>query len=268
MISSRSISSFIPMVGSIYYGIARSSGLNFWESFLYSVAGSFVWEIAGETTNPSINDMITTPIGGTFLGEPFFRMASLLLEDSDGKARFLARARRSGHLTPDGIQSPGLRRQVRRRVPEPQARHFHALAGGGNDLIEQQERLVRRSKRLEPWQTSHLVTVSLASQATVTRAHSIILTFMSPRSPPMHWKASTLAGFFWGTTYAFGRIHAGDMGTLRKLRLHLPTSIPCFEYGPVAGNNLANVVIADCGTPRDGPRWGRLWSSRQYRAHG
>ena len=77
-----------PYGGSIYYGIARSTGLNFWESFLYSVAGSFVWEIAGETTNPSINDMIATPIGGTFLGEPFFRMASLLLENSDGEPGF------------------------------------------------------------------------------------------------------------------------------------------------------------------------------------
>ncbi|HVQ64940.1 MAG TPA: DUF3943 domain-containing protein, partial [Terriglobia bacterium] len=77
-----------PYGGSVYYGIARSTGLNFWESFLYSVAGSFVWEIAGETTNPSINDMISTPIGGTFLGEPFFRMASLLLENSDGKPGF------------------------------------------------------------------------------------------------------------------------------------------------------------------------------------
>ncbi|BCA53090.1 hypothetical protein W02_02300 [Nitrospira sp. KM1] len=77
-----------PYGGSVYYGLARSSGLNFWESFLYSVGGSFVWEIAGETTNPSINDMIATPIGGTFLGEPFFRMASLLLEDSEGKPGF------------------------------------------------------------------------------------------------------------------------------------------------------------------------------------
>jgi hypothetical protein len=77
-----------PYGGSVYYGLARSTGLNFWESFLYSVGGSFVWEIAGETTNPSINDMISTPIGGTFLGEPFFRMASLLLEDSEGKPSF------------------------------------------------------------------------------------------------------------------------------------------------------------------------------------
>ena len=77
-----------PYGGSIYYGLARSSGLNFWESFLYSVGGSYVWEIAGETTNPSINDMIATPIGGTFIGEPFFRMASLLLEDSEGTPGF------------------------------------------------------------------------------------------------------------------------------------------------------------------------------------
>jgi Domain of unknown function (DUF3943) len=77
-----------PYGGSVYYGLARSAGLNFWESFLYSVGGSFVWEIAGETTAPSINDMIATPVGGTFLGEPFFRMASLLLEDSDGKPGF------------------------------------------------------------------------------------------------------------------------------------------------------------------------------------
>jgi len=77
-----------PYGGSVYYGLARSSGLNFWESFLYSAAGSFLWEIAGETTNPSINDMIATPIGGTFIGEPFFRMASLLLEEGEGKPGF------------------------------------------------------------------------------------------------------------------------------------------------------------------------------------
>jgi len=77
-----------PYGGSIYYGIARSTGLSFWESFLYSTAGSYLWEIAGETTDPSINDMIATPIGGAFLGEPFFRMANLLLEDAEGKPGF------------------------------------------------------------------------------------------------------------------------------------------------------------------------------------
>jgi len=80
-----SVNQFLhPYDGSVYFGLARSAGLSFWESSLYSVAGSFLWEIGGERTSPSINDMITTPIGGTFLGEPLFRMANLLLETGDG----------------------------------------------------------------------------------------------------------------------------------------------------------------------------------------
>ena len=78
-----------PYSGTIYYGLARSTGLNFWESFLYAAAGSFLWEIGGETGPPSINDQISTPIGGTFLGEPLFRMASLLLEEGGGRPGFL-----------------------------------------------------------------------------------------------------------------------------------------------------------------------------------
>ena len=56
-----------PYGGTVYFGFARSAGLNFWESFLYAGAGSFLWEIAGEKTLPSINDQITTTFGGTFL---------------------------------------------------------------------------------------------------------------------------------------------------------------------------------------------------------
>ncbi len=78
-----------PYGGTVYFGFARSAGLNFWESFLYAGAGSFLWEIAGEKSLPSINDQITTTFGGTFLGEPLFRMANLLLEsDDNGKPGF------------------------------------------------------------------------------------------------------------------------------------------------------------------------------------
>ncbi len=77
-----------PYGGTVYYGLARSAGLNFWESFLYTAAGSFLWELGGETGPPSINDQITTTFGGTFLGEPLFRMASLLLEGGGGKPGF------------------------------------------------------------------------------------------------------------------------------------------------------------------------------------
>jgi len=84
-----SVNQFLhPYGGTVYFGLARSAGLNFWESFLYTGAGSFLWEIAGEKTPPSINDQITTSFGGTFLGEPLFRMAQLLLESTDGKPGF------------------------------------------------------------------------------------------------------------------------------------------------------------------------------------
>jgi hypothetical protein len=69
-----------PYQGSIYYGLARSAGLNYWESLGYTLVGSYIWETAGETTPPSLNDHIATGIGGTFVGEAMFRMASLLLE--------------------------------------------------------------------------------------------------------------------------------------------------------------------------------------------
>jgi hypothetical protein len=77
-----------PVQGSIFHGLARSTGLNFWESFGYAEAGSFLWKIAGETGAPSINDQITTPIAGSFLGEPLFRMANLLLENDGGPPGF------------------------------------------------------------------------------------------------------------------------------------------------------------------------------------
>ncbi len=74
-----------PYQGSMYHGFARSAGLNYWESLLYTNAGSFLWETGGETTHPSINDQIASGIGGSFFGEALFRMASLVLEgDGDG----------------------------------------------------------------------------------------------------------------------------------------------------------------------------------------
>jgi Domain of unknown function (DUF3943) len=69
-----------PYQGGIYYGAARSAGLSYWESLPYTLIGSFLWETYGETTPPSINDHIATGIGGTFVGEALFRMASLVLE--------------------------------------------------------------------------------------------------------------------------------------------------------------------------------------------
>jgi hypothetical protein len=70
-----------PYQGAVYQGFARSAGLGFWPSAAYTFLGSFVWEVAGETTKPSINDQVASGIGGSLLGEPLFRLSSLILED-------------------------------------------------------------------------------------------------------------------------------------------------------------------------------------------
>lgn len=72
-----------PYQGAMYHGIARSSGYNYWTSMGYALAGSALWEIAGETTTPSKNDQVASGIGGPFLGEPLFRLSRVLLTPHD-----------------------------------------------------------------------------------------------------------------------------------------------------------------------------------------
>ncbi len=75
-----------PYQGSMYHGFARSAGLGYWAASAYTFVSSAAWEVMGEITEPSINDQLTTGFGGSFLGEPLFRMASLLLESNNGRA--------------------------------------------------------------------------------------------------------------------------------------------------------------------------------------
>jgi len=74
-----------PYQGAMMYGWPRASGLGFWTSLVYSDVGSFAWEMAGETTPPSINDLITTGQAGSLLGETLYRMADLVLKDNGGQ---------------------------------------------------------------------------------------------------------------------------------------------------------------------------------------
>jgi hypothetical protein len=73
-----------PYQGAMYHSAARSAGLNYWQSAAYTFAGSALWEIAGETTPPSINDQVASGIAGSFLGEALFRTANLLIDKSGG----------------------------------------------------------------------------------------------------------------------------------------------------------------------------------------
>ena len=72
-----------PYQGSLYHGAGRSTGLGYWEASALTFAGSAWWEITGEKTPPSRNDQIASGIAGSFLGEPLFRMARLVIDRSD-----------------------------------------------------------------------------------------------------------------------------------------------------------------------------------------
>jgi len=71
-----------PYHGGLYFTLARSSGLNFWNSLVYPVGGSLMWELFMENEPPSINDFIITPTSGIILGEITYRISSLIINDS------------------------------------------------------------------------------------------------------------------------------------------------------------------------------------------
>ncbi|BCI62742.1 DUF3943 domain-containing protein [Coprobacter secundus] len=78
-----------PYHGSIYFNAGRSNGFNFWQSELFAIGGSAMWEMFMECEYPSTNDIIATPVGGAALGEIFYRMSDLIINDrSSGGERF------------------------------------------------------------------------------------------------------------------------------------------------------------------------------------
>ena len=72
---------FHPYQGTWTHTAGRSAGLSFWEAAALDLGASMAWEIAGETERPSLNDQVTTTVGGAVLGEVFHRAIGLLWSD-------------------------------------------------------------------------------------------------------------------------------------------------------------------------------------------
>lgn len=78
-----------PYNGSLYFNAGRSNGFNYWQSELFAIGGSAMWELFMEREHPSTNDIIATPIGGAALGEVFYRTSDRILDDrTTGSERF------------------------------------------------------------------------------------------------------------------------------------------------------------------------------------
>jgi hypothetical protein len=63
-----------PYNGSLYFAACRANGLGFWASALGTELGSATWELFGEAERPSINDFVSTTMGGAVLGEILHRL--------------------------------------------------------------------------------------------------------------------------------------------------------------------------------------------------
>lgn len=73
-----------PYNGSLFYNAGRSNGYNYWQSALFAIGGSAMWEMFMEKEYPSTNDIIATPIGGAALGEVLYRTSDLVIDDRTG----------------------------------------------------------------------------------------------------------------------------------------------------------------------------------------
>ena len=60
-----------PYQGAFYYNSVRSQGAKVWQSALFCVGQSLIWEYGweGGMEQPSIQDLITTPLAGALFGE-------------------------------------------------------------------------------------------------------------------------------------------------------------------------------------------------------
>ncbi len=70
-----------PYGGSVYYNVARSNGMSFWAAAPATLAGSLMWEIFGEASAPSLNDLIITTLSGITLGEATRRLSMIVLDN-------------------------------------------------------------------------------------------------------------------------------------------------------------------------------------------
>ena len=92
-----------PLQGSFYFEAGRSNGYSYWESGLFALAGSFIWECCMENTQPSTNDLVNTTLGGMARGEVQHRLAELILDNTATGGERFWRELGAGLVNPIGL---------------------------------------------------------------------------------------------------------------------------------------------------------------------
>ena len=111
-----------PYHGSLFFEAGRSNGYTYWESGLFALTGSLIWECCMENTRPSTNDLVNTTLGGMTRGEISHRLSVMILDNTaSGSERFF-RELGAAIVNPVGALSRLARGDMARDFPNPDER--------------------------------------------------------------------------------------------------------------------------------------------------
>lgn len=111
-----------PYHGSLFFDAARSNGYGFWESGLFTLTGSLLWECCMENTAPSVNDLVNTTLGGMTRGEVAHRLSAMLLDNTASGRNRLFREIGAAIVNPVGSLNRLLRGELGRDFENPEDR--------------------------------------------------------------------------------------------------------------------------------------------------
>ena len=201
-----------PYQGSLYHGAGRASGLNYWEASALTFAGSALWEIAGEQTPPARNDQIASGIAGSFLGEPLFRMAHLMLKNRS-EVPYVWRQWGAAAISPPvGLNRLMFGERFAESFNDHDPIYYGRLRIGANHLVRNDSAAADDVKRNEA-ELDFSLDYGLPGQPgyTYTRPFDYF-SFQAVLSSANGVENLVSRGLLWGTDYSLGKSYRGIWG--------------------------------------------------------
>ncbi len=201
-----------PYQGSLYHGAGRASGLGYWEASALTFAGSAWWEIAGEQTPPARNDQIASGIAGSFLGEPLFRMAHLMLKNRS-EVPYVWRQWGAALVSPPvGLNRLVFGERFAGSFSDHDPIYYGRLRIGGNRLMRDDAVASGDVKRNDA-EIDFSLDYGLPGQPgyTYTRPFDYF-SFQAVLSSAIGVENLVSRGLLWGTDYSLGKSYRGIWG--------------------------------------------------------
>ena len=117
-----------PFHGSLYFEAGRSNGYTYWESGLFAVAGSLVWELGMENDGASTNDFVNTTLGGMTRGEITHRLSIMILDNEASGAERFWRELSAAIVNPVNGLTRLLHGDMDRDFPNPEERYPNSFS--------------------------------------------------------------------------------------------------------------------------------------------